>query len=142
MFDTGKSPQPGHFGRHGGRFVAETLIGPLQELATAYDAFFKESQSEDGRTFRSWLEKRRDTESRAVLTFVRSLKATLVQIERLGLTRHELEVSKSQIYGNLLRPRLNADADFLRLLVEGDLDEPVKPATNAALPGAPERSLS
>jgi len=28
----------GHFGRHGGRFVAETLIGPLDELATAYDA--------------------------------------------------------------------------------------------------------
>ena len=27
----------GHFGRHGGRFVAETLIGPLQELAAAYD---------------------------------------------------------------------------------------------------------
>ncbi|MDQ3289291.1 MAG: tryptophan synthase subunit beta, partial [Pseudomonadota bacterium] len=28
----------GHFGRFGGRFVAETLMGPLQELATAYDA--------------------------------------------------------------------------------------------------------
>ena len=28
----------GHFGRYGGRFVAETLIGPLRELATAYDA--------------------------------------------------------------------------------------------------------
>ena len=28
----------GHFGRFGGRFVAETLIGPLQELAVAYDA--------------------------------------------------------------------------------------------------------
>lgn len=28
----------GHFGRYGGRFVAETLIGPLQELAEAYDA--------------------------------------------------------------------------------------------------------
>ena len=28
----------GHFGRFGGRFVAETLIGPLQELANAYDA--------------------------------------------------------------------------------------------------------
>ncbi|HSM11250.1 MAG TPA: tryptophan synthase subunit beta [Lysobacter sp.] len=28
----------GHFGRYGGRFVAETLVGPLQELATAYDA--------------------------------------------------------------------------------------------------------
>src|SRR3546814_11519941 len=28
----------GHFGRHGGRFVAETLIGPLEALASAYDA--------------------------------------------------------------------------------------------------------
>ena len=28
----------GHFGRFGGRFVAETLIGPLEELAAAYDA--------------------------------------------------------------------------------------------------------
>jgi tryptophan synthase beta chain len=27
----------GHFGRFGGRFVAETLIGPLEELAAAYD---------------------------------------------------------------------------------------------------------
>ena len=28
----------GHFGRYGGRFVAETLIGPLEALAAAYDA--------------------------------------------------------------------------------------------------------
>ena len=28
----------GHFDRFGGRFVAETLIGPLQELSAAYDA--------------------------------------------------------------------------------------------------------
>src|SRR5688500_16928829 len=28
----------GHFGRFGGRFVAETLIAPLEELAAAYDA--------------------------------------------------------------------------------------------------------
>ena len=28
----------GHFGRYGGRFVAETLIGPLEDLAAAYDA--------------------------------------------------------------------------------------------------------
>ena len=27
----------GHFGRYGGRFVAETLMGPIAELATAYD---------------------------------------------------------------------------------------------------------
>jgi tryptophan synthase beta chain len=28
----------GHFGRHGGRFVAETLVEPLRALAAAYDA--------------------------------------------------------------------------------------------------------
>jgi tryptophan synthase beta chain len=28
----------GRFGRYGGRFVAETLVGPLEELAAAYDA--------------------------------------------------------------------------------------------------------
>ncbi|MGV8931394.1 MAG: tryptophan synthase subunit beta [Luteimonas sp.] len=28
----------GHFGRYGGRFVGETLMGPLEELAAAYDA--------------------------------------------------------------------------------------------------------
>jgi tryptophan synthase beta chain len=28
----------GRFGRYGGRFVSETLVGPLQELAAAYDA--------------------------------------------------------------------------------------------------------
>jgi tryptophan synthase beta chain len=27
----------GHFGRYGGRYVAETLIGPLEELAQAYE---------------------------------------------------------------------------------------------------------
>ena len=30
--------EAGHFGRYGGRFVAETLIGPVAELAAAYDA--------------------------------------------------------------------------------------------------------
>ncbi|MGO4550075.1 tryptophan synthase subunit beta [Lysobacter sp. 2RAF19] len=39
MIDFSNTPDPtGHFGRFGGRFVAETLIGPLDELAAAYDA--------------------------------------------------------------------------------------------------------
>jgi tryptophan synthase beta chain len=29
----------GHFGRYGGRFVAETLMGPLEELRLAYERF-------------------------------------------------------------------------------------------------------
>ncbi|WP_213437820.1 MULTISPECIES: tryptophan synthase subunit beta [Lysobacteraceae] len=42
----------GHFGRFGGRFVAETLMGPLEELAAAYDearvdpAFIAEFESD------------------------------------------------------------------------------------------------
>jgi tryptophan synthase beta chain len=39
LIDFSHTPdQNGHFGRFGGRFVAETLIGPLEELAAAYDA--------------------------------------------------------------------------------------------------------
>ncbi|MUV15055.1 tryptophan synthase subunit beta [Lysobacter sp. HX-5-24] len=39
LIDFSNTPDPtGHFGRFGGRFVAETLIGPLEELAAAYDA--------------------------------------------------------------------------------------------------------
>ena len=29
----------GHFGKYGGRFVAETLMGPLEELAEAYETY-------------------------------------------------------------------------------------------------------
>ena len=29
----------GHFGKYGGRFVAETLMGPLEELAQAYESY-------------------------------------------------------------------------------------------------------
>ncbi|NUS59508.1 MAG: tryptophan synthase subunit beta [Lysobacter sp.] len=39
LIDFSNTPDAnGHFGRFGGRFVAETLIGPLDELAAAYDA--------------------------------------------------------------------------------------------------------
>ena len=45
--------------------------------------------------------------------------ATLKRIELLGLTRQELEGSKAQIYGSVLRARLNVEPEFLRALVEG-----------------------
>jgi tryptophan synthase beta chain len=32
----------GHFGRYGGRFVAETLMGPLEELRLAYEKYVKD----------------------------------------------------------------------------------------------------
>lgn len=34
----------GHFGVYGGRFVAETLIGPLEELRDAYEKFSKQTE--------------------------------------------------------------------------------------------------
>ncbi len=34
----------GHFGRYGGRFVAETLMGPLQELTEAYERYLKDPE--------------------------------------------------------------------------------------------------
>lgn len=34
----------GHFGRYGGRFVAETLMGPLEELENAYERYFKDPE--------------------------------------------------------------------------------------------------
>ena len=35
--------ETGHFGPYGGRFVAETLMGPLQELETAYKKYKSDS---------------------------------------------------------------------------------------------------
>ncbi len=34
---SGRPDSQGHFGRYGGMFVAETLMGPLQELREAYE---------------------------------------------------------------------------------------------------------
>jgi len=119
------------------RLAAETgLVGDqtrelssvADALAEIYELFYEETRSEDGLRFRAWLKDRKGTEVLRVARFFELLRATLRQIEILGLTRHELEVSKSQIYGSILRPRLNADADFLRMVVEGTLEnESMKP---------------
>ena len=34
----------GHFGRFGGLFVAETLMGPLQELREAYEKYSQDEE--------------------------------------------------------------------------------------------------
>jgi len=47
----------------------------------------------------------------------------LKKIELLGLTRQELEGSKAQIYGSVLRAKLNVEPEFLRELVEGAPDD-------------------
>ena len=54
--ETGLPDSRGHFGIYGGRFVAETLIEPLQELQTAYqrylcDAEFLAELDEDLRNY-------------------------------------------------------------------------------------------
>jgi hypothetical protein len=69
--------------------------------------------------YRHWLENNAGTDSTLVLDYVHSLRATLKRIELLGLTRQELEGSKAQIYGSVLRARLNVEPEFLRALVEG-----------------------
>ncbi|MDB6113826.1 MAG: Autotransporter-associated beta strand repeat-containing protein, partial [Lacunisphaera sp.] len=54
-----------------------------------------------------------------VLAYIKTLSDTLRRIELLGLTRAELASSKAQIYGSILRARLNVEPEFFRNLVEG-----------------------
>ncbi len=42
--DTTLPDARGHFGLYGGRFVAETLMGPLQELTEAYEHYLKDPE--------------------------------------------------------------------------------------------------
>jgi hypothetical protein len=57
-------------------------------------------------------------DSKIVLDYMKALNATLRKIELLGLTKQELDGSKAQIFGSVLRARLNIDPDFLQKLVE------------------------
>ena len=41
---TGMPDERGHFGRYGGRFVAETLMGPLEELELAYHKYARDPE--------------------------------------------------------------------------------------------------
>ncbi|HTL68934.1 MAG TPA: hypothetical protein VL200_14820 [Lacunisphaera sp.] len=88
-------------------------------LASAYEAFTAESTSIEARDFRAWLEASKRPDAALVLKYVKTLAATLQRIELLGLTKQELASSKAQIYGSILRARLNADPEFFRELVEG-----------------------
>ena len=38
----------GHFGRYGGRFVPETLMGAIEELAREYEAVRRDESSQAG----------------------------------------------------------------------------------------------
>ena len=72
----------------------------------------------EAKDFRAWLEKSDNPDAQRVLAYVKILHETLKGIELLGLTRQELASSKAQIYGSILRARLNAEPEFLRSLVE------------------------
>jgi len=88
-------------------------------LATSFDAFSAVSASGEAADFRAWLQNSKQPEAVQVLAYVKTLSATLKGIELLGLTRVELDSSKAQIYGSILRARLNVEPEFFRTLVEG-----------------------
>jgi hypothetical protein len=104
------------------------LIGTEQQklddvakaLADSYAAFEVLSLGTEAKDFRAWLEKSENQDAKVVLSYLQNLHQTLERIKLLGLTPHELASSKSQIYGSILRARLNAEPEFLRALVEGD----------------------
>jgi hypothetical protein len=88
-------------------------------LAASFEAFSVLSLNQEAKDFRAWLEASSDPDAVKVLQYVKTLHETLNRIELLGLTRQELASSKAQIYGSILRARLNAEPEFLRALVEG-----------------------
>jgi hypothetical protein len=102
----------------------EALIEVAQALQSTYDKYRASSTQADldAKTlvteYRAWLDTDRGPESARVLAYLKSLGATIRKIELLGLTEQELEVSKAQIYGSVLRDRLNVDPEFLSELVK------------------------
>jgi hypothetical protein len=123
--------------------TAAGLIGEEQEkldevarsLAAAYEAFSVLSLSLEAKDFRAWLEASENPDAVRVLAYMKALQQTLQRIELLGLTRQELASSKAQIYGSILRARLNAEPEFLRALVEGEAPPPTKVSAVEARPG-------
>jgi hypothetical protein len=90
-----------------------------KSLAASYEAFTAVATSTEAKDFRAWLETNKEADAVRVLDYLKTLQETLKRIELLGLTRQELESSKAQIYGSILRARLNTEPEFLRTLVEG-----------------------
>jgi filamentous hemagglutinin family protein len=115
---------------------SERLAAVAHSLAIVYDDYQRETAIDDGAQFRRWLERRSDAHSRRVVQFVLTLEAMFRQIESLGLTRQELDISKAQIYGSILMPRLNADPEFLRAMIEAPASAPSLADATAATPPA------
>jgi hypothetical protein len=119
-----------------GQSKLEAVAGAL---ASSYEAYQKAATPGEKTPevmvaeYRDWLVANSNvTEAKLVLDYMKALRTTLKKIELLGLTTQEFEGSKAQIYGSVLRARLNIEPEFLRLLVEGlpseNLWEVKKPA--------------
>jgi hypothetical protein len=116
--------------------AAAGLIGEGQDkldevarsLAASYSVFETLSLTQEAKDFRAWLEKSDSEDAVRVVKYLKTLQQALRRIELLGLTRQELASSKAQIYGSILRARLNAEPEFLRALVE----EPAGPGTKVS----------
>jgi hypothetical protein len=112
----------------------QKLDDVARSLAASYEAFSVLSLTQEAKDFRAWLEASQDPDAARVLAYLKTLQQTLRRIELLGLTRQELASSKAQIYGSILRARLNAEPEFLRALVE----EPAASGTKvSAIESAP-----
>jgi hypothetical protein len=94
-------------------------------LAASFEAYSQASPSGEKSTdilvtdFRDWMLANRTPDTVKVLKYASALRTALKKIELLGLTQKELEGSKAQIYGSVLRARLNVEPEFLQALVEG-----------------------
>ena len=128
--------------REAPRLAAESrLIGegsnklaPVAEsLAASYQAFAAETGTEDAIRFRAWLDQRQDKNADTLKAFAKSVRATLREIKLLGLTKQEIDVSESYIFGNILVPALNVDGAFLRAFLEPQ-------SSLASLPGGSSSS--
>ncbi len=111
-------------------------------LASSYEAFTAESANTEASYFRVWLQASSRPDAAQVLKYVKTLAETLRRIELLGLTGKELASSKAQIYGSILRARLNADPEFFRALVEGAPPAATRVSVRDPQSGHPDRPTS
>jgi hypothetical protein len=127
-----------------------------EALKISYETYTTFSPAEDRSLeqliseYRQWILESDSPESQKVLVYLKALGTAFKRIELLGLTRQELEISKAQIYGIVLRNRLNIEPEFLRGLVESlenkapiaqQEDKPAAPAEQSA-PAQPTPAVS
>ena len=108
----------------------------------APEAFAAASPAAEAKDYRTWLEASHDADSARVLEYVKKLQETLKRIELLGLTPQELESSKAQIYGSILRAKLNAEPEFFRTVVEGVTAATAQVAVPAPASGGSDKVTS